>query len=243
MNSHALPSRLNLEEEAIPLQLLPCALPEGIAEREARRIDKLTADAELVQGLMLSRCDGPEWLELREALAAYGFVVCRAWIGDGKIFMESAKKGLRGVFRHPLVQQHAEDLAIDTVISALNYFRDKVLLGGVWKPEGGASLSTFFIGACVYRFRNVFRDWRRQERRFRSRIEGDLALTTDKDPNPAADEIAIARQRLSSVDESPIAEIAAHLLEGCTQEETAKRLGLSEGAVRSRLERFRKKAS
>lgn len=42
------------------------------------------------------------------------------------------------------------------MVLALDYFRERVLRAGRWDAGRGASLGTFFIGQCLYRFANVY---------------------------------------------------------------------------------------
>ena len=66
-------------------------------------------------------------------------------------------------------------LALDTTVDALTFFRDRVLREGRWSFDGGATLTTYFIGACILTFPNVFRLWQRAECRWKR----SLAPSTD----------------------------------------------------------------
>ncbi|GGP55229.1 hypothetical protein GCM10010185_29730 [Saccharothrix coeruleofusca] len=51
-------------------------------------------------------------------------------------------------------------MAEDTVSQAVLDFRDRALVGGGWRPDGGACLKTYFVGRCVLAFPNAYRKWR-----------------------------------------------------------------------------------
>lgn len=134
---------------------------QRVAEIEAR----LAGDTELVTRLMFAGYEGPDWLEVADRLAAYGLRVITSWIIDGTIASKCKEKGWAGPWssrcRHPC---EAQELAADTVADALFKFRDNVLIPGRWRPDRGASLSTFFIGQCLLRWANVFNKWTRETR-------------------------------------------------------------------------------
>jgi DNA-directed RNA polymerase specialized sigma24 family protein len=221
------------------IQPFQCEPPQGIGEREAARVDQLTAEAELIDRIMFAGYAGPDWERLREALAGYGLVVCSAWIGTGQIFTECAKKGIAGLSRDPRLPGDAEDVAADTVIAALTYFREHVLIPRVWNPELGASLKTFFVGACVLHFRNVYRGWRRQQNRFGVFQDADITRAGDARPSSRPDRAAAVALLLHDVKDPLIRQIGVYIAQGYTQGEVADLLNLELDNVRSRLERYR----
>lgn len=221
------------------IQPFECEAPQGIGEREAGRIDQLTAEAELIDRIMFAGYAGPDWERLREALAAYGFVVCRAWIGSGQIFAECAKKRIAGLHRDPRLPGDADDVAQETVVAALLFFRTHVLIPRVWNPERGASLKTFFVGACVLHFRNAYRGWRRQRNRFGVFQDVEVAHVRDDRPSARPDRAAAVALLLHDVKDPLVRQIGAYLAQGYTQGEVAELMNLELDAVRSRLERYR----
>lgn len=54
-----------------------------------------------------------------------------------------------------------------TVALALPRFRQRALIERGWSVEGGASIATYFMGACAYDFPNEFRRYRAGEERYR----------------------------------------------------------------------------
>jgi DNA-directed RNA polymerase specialized sigma24 family protein len=106
------------------------------------------------------RRDGPgsqSWDLLAHELAAYGLSVMRAWIRSGAIFTHVREAGWP-VTRPPasFTVEEIYDIAVDTVVSALRLIHKAVFEGG-WSPDHGASLTTYFSGACVRSFPNVYR--------------------------------------------------------------------------------------
>ncbi|GJO17893.1 putative transcriptional rgulator [Mycobacterium marinum] len=117
--------------------------------------------------LQLHEFTGQPWDRFARELARYGLGVLRAWIRRGTIYGRT--KELTG-YRLGRIEgwpdpQTADDLAADTVVAALEYFRDKVLRTHRWQSSGGASLGTFFISQCLYRFANIYRSALRAERK------------------------------------------------------------------------------
>ena len=156
------------------------------AESLTRRLEdgRLRAD--------LARLDftGARYTRFAEELAAYGIAVCRAWLLTGEMFRQCRRRGFRLGDRPDGWELHeAESLAGETVAQALRSFRDKGLRGGGWREDSGASLKTYFIGACVFAFRNVYRARIRERRRWVAQHTYD---PTDVDGYDTPDEVDVA---------------------------------------------------
>jgi len=132
---------------------------------ERERIQRLQADEDLLLALQLQEFTGRPWDRFSRELARYGLGVLRVWIHRGTIYGKA--KALTGYGLGRIEgwpdPQTVEDLAADTVVAALEYFRDKVLKTHRWQSSGGASLGTFFIGQCLYQFANIYRSALRAE--------------------------------------------------------------------------------
>lgn len=130
-------------------------------ENLARRV----ADQQLLDRLAQEGFAGPAYEIFQAELVAYGFPVLMDWMYTGKIFtLCSAKhRGLAAPdrVRHVLreTREDREELAYETLAKGLCLFRDRSLLGGGWRVAGGATVKTFFIGALLLSFPNVFRKW------------------------------------------------------------------------------------
>lgn len=167
------------------------------------RLDRLGADEELVLRLGLSRFGGRDWQRTAEEFAVYGLAVLRAWIRTREIFGKvqyrtgmSLSQPPEGWLDDPDV---ANELANLTIAIACPAFR-QVLMEHKWRSDGGASLRTFFIGQCLYRLLNVYRDAAGLERRRRANEATGAAAEFDGwiDPStiPAGD-AAVGRLRIA----------------------------------------------
>ncbi len=84
-----------------------------------------------------------------------------AWLRTGAIFAECRRKHRPiGTAPSTWTDDDKHDLATDAVVQAILNFREIALVGGDWTPDGGASLKTYFIGACVLAFPTVYRRWK-----------------------------------------------------------------------------------
>ncbi|GAA1560055.1 hypothetical protein GCM10009827_096480 [Dactylosporangium maewongense] len=61
--------------------------------------------------------------------------------------------------------QDRRALTQDTVAEGLLLFGAEGLVAGDWKPPGGASIKTCFIGSCVLSFADQYRAGRRHKAR------------------------------------------------------------------------------
>ena len=123
---------------------------------------RLETDQSIVTELRAVRFEGTHYDYFATELAKYGFAVIRSWVTSGKIFGMLASRGL-GQKAAPsellLQDEHAEEIAGETVAEALKNFRNYVLIPGRWDPKKKASIRTYFIGQCLLRFGNVYRRW------------------------------------------------------------------------------------
>lgn len=214
---------------------------ESVQEREGReeseRLRRIEQDSGLLMRLGLAGFDGPEWNQFVEALVAYGMAVLVPWIITGRIFRQCERKGCRLQTRD-VGRLDAMELAGETVAFSLVYFREKVLKPREWDPGRGTQLKTFFIGACVLHFPNIYRRWLRQSLEcVRIGLEGhdarnvlDFQLLPDEHV-----ELLLALPEL----EPGIREILQLTVAGFSQCEIAETLGTTEKAVELRLARFR----
>jgi DNA-directed RNA polymerase specialized sigma24 family protein len=212
-------------------------LTEFAGTAASRRLEGLAADGELLDVLLRQGYRGRDWIVFSRALAEYGYQVIFAWCLSGKILIECARKGF-GVARkppRPIDRDDASELAAETVAASLVYFRDRVLVPRIWEPARGASLKTFFVGACVLMFANVYRQWRLENAPLVFK-EGDPDLSSTI---PASAAFACDLHRLLGgvgVRDRDLLKLAAL---GFTQVEMAELLGTTRKAVERRLERLR----
>lgn len=205
---------------------------------ERERLQRLAADEELLLTLQLHQFSGKAWDRFTRELARYGLGVLRAWIRYGTVYGKvRALTGYKlGRIEGWPDAEIVEDLASDTVVAALAYFRDKVLKTNQWQSAGGASLGTYFIGQCLYQFANVYRSALRAEL---DRIEQAVTPVAEL-PEEAFDiirgieETVVARDAVAEALAqltTPRARQALFLQEvGYSQSEIADQLGLAGGA-------------
>lgn len=126
-------------------------------------------DAELVEKLAEKGFQGPAYETFADRLVGYGIDVLHGQCCTGEIFQLAAEKTRRRIFPtgdelHLLATSDVdrEELVLETVAEAERLFRRRALVEGGWTPGGGASLTTYFFGACLLCLPNAFRRWRRR---------------------------------------------------------------------------------
>ncbi|MEV6758219.1 sigma factor-like helix-turn-helix DNA-binding protein [Streptomyces sp. NPDC051214] len=193
---------------------------------------------------------GPRYARFAEELARYGISVLQGFMCTGWVFVLTARLGFP---LHPTEREQAElaanpelrrDLATMTVAQTLPRFRAEALLGGGWKPTG-ASLTSYFTGACLRVFPNEFRRYRTAQRRWDRSWE--LAKAWGEPRNDAANtEAALGAARVQDILRSLEPRPRAVLLltaQGYSQAEIAEILGFSSAkAVEGVLYRLRQRA-
>lgn len=215
-------------------------------------LERRAADQQLRDEMAKSNFTGKLYGRFEHELARYGMSVLRGWMHSGYVFHLTSA---RGFALHPsaaeLEELHRdsdarEDLAIITVAVALTRFRERALVAGGWRYEGGATLSTFFMGACLYVFPNEFRKRRVQRKKWLLQDGHDPAVTApqqDHITNPAVLTLGSMRvhddlQRLDTRTRA----IVELTLDGYTQEEIVELLDeTSIRAVEGVLYRWRTK--
>jgi DNA-directed RNA polymerase specialized sigma24 family protein len=166
------------------------ALPDpsrlGDSDLQAESPARLRADADLRD--LLARVDfsGEAYAVFEEDLVRYGLQVMRDWLCGGYIFAQCDKVGLF-LSRRAISPGDSEDLAQEVVARALPVFRQKALREGGWRPEGGASLKTYFARSLCFQFANV---WKRRLKDKDPAIPGQTldtlqAEAASPDPGPA----------------------------------------------------------
>ena len=125
------------------------------------RIDRLAGDAVLCAAVKHANYVGPDWEFIAGEIARYGIAVFEGWMARGIVTERCRAKGVRGVPSLPEWVRRdralCEDIVAATVETALIRFRDDVLKKDIWDPAKGASLRTFFIRQCMWRYGDAFR--------------------------------------------------------------------------------------
>lgn len=236
-------------EEEDPVQLHAVPVSETILARfdsspEARRLDRLQADQELLLTLALNRYEGTEFEVFADVLARYGIAVLRAWCHTGHIFPRCAEKGLHlNAVRIP--DDDAFELALETVAKAIDSFRRTVLIPAKWDPKRGASLKTFFIGHCLFCFPNLYRSWLAQERCRPHVLDDPEAPLRSPSPHAGPEgryiEAETLAELLDAVEDPTTREIVQLKADGYSNDDIAELCNLSIASVKSRLHRLQRK--
>jgi hypothetical protein len=225
------------------------------ARRAAESLARRLEDQAQVNALRADNFTGPAYELLAGELAAYGYPVILSWLRRGTIWGHCANRGralnptdaereiLEGDFEERL------DLALATVAESLMFFRDRVLRPGRWAFDGGATLTTYFIGACILTFPNIFRRWRAAERKWSLALTAErLALPegrtlADLPGSDPADVVAGRSAAISELQSMPdrVRDAAALVVDGRSYAEAASILGTTERAIEGRLRRYRQR--
>lgn len=213
---------------------------------DAARLDRLLGDRELAERLHAAGYAGRDWDYFAAELIKYGYAVLIAWMRNGIIWSWLAAKGIGGLPAPPPWEWHLEtwtDLAGDTLVIAVPKFRDTVLATGRWNPDGRASLKTFFIGHCLFRFPNPYRSWHTTVTARQREIPDDLAGWRQADPVAPGPEDDLVRREdlargLAALDDRT-REALVLLDQGYDQAEVADRMGTSRKAVEMIVRRHR----
>jgi DNA-directed RNA polymerase specialized sigma24 family protein len=222
------------------------------AEHVARRMALLTADNDVVKELRATGFAGQHYDVFKATLAAYGYAVIEAWIRRRLIYQLTAGRG-RPVRCPDEIREHLardtddrQELAMEIIAEALKLFREHALVQGKWSPTGGASLTTYFVGAGIATFPNVFRAWLREHQLGRQDHYVRLDPTegcSATDPADVVCEIETFEEALKAASSDRIRHaIAAVVVQDVTYAEVAQRLGTTEAAVKMLFQRLRKRA-
>ena len=223
------------------------------AIRKAQQsLDGRLRDKQLIGKLREQDFSGCLYEMFEAELMRYAISVLRAWMYSGYIFGKLAKRGFALNPTEAELRELATDseergkVATMTAVVALAHFRTKALREGGWRAEGGASITTYFMGACLFDFRNEFRRWRVERLRHARAVaqeNAELVLELRRVADPVALALANARVRedLEQLDDHKRRVVALHL-DGYTHAEIAELLDLTSArAVEGILHRWRKK--
>lgn len=213
-------------------------------------MERLLGDLDLLNDVRAAGFRGPKFDELVKALAEYGYQVLGSWIRTGMVFGKLAEKGKA----HYLARYEkrippsfdAFEMTSDVVAEGIVGFRDEVLMPGVWDHRRGASLTTFFIGQCLLRFPKVYIEWLRSSRHNKLCVPPDELNRRQKPSESLYDDpamIAVVRSRFEESRDLVPPQTRAILMlveEGYSHPEIAQLLGISVGAIESRLHRHKK---
>ncbi|NYH42065.1 hypothetical protein HNR22_001792 [Micromonospora jinlongensis] len=200
--------------------------------------------------------DGVAYHELFDDLWTYALPVIKAFLRTNqlrRVLKRFAPE--RGVSMLPedmflLANSEAarDELALDIISRAVKDFRERAIGQGRWKPwVRGASLRTYFIGACAYEFPRAYKTWSKQHM---GQLER-LAVTEEIDFDQVGArltasiaDLAVLRvdlQRMINTAQPMTKLILGMIAAGKTQIQIAAELNLTVKAVEGRLSSFRKR--
>ncbi len=217
------------------------------------------ADASLVAFLRRRNFEGPHYRTFTAELMDYGWRTLSSWTTSGHIFERTARMGRPvppAMMPDTWAYEDRTQVVTDTVIKGSGLFREHGLVREKWTPEGGASLTTYFVGATILAFRPVYMRWHKDHHVGQSELNHRTADTDDilyaqrdipdqraTDPAHAAvthDDITRLRTLLP---DEQLREALGWMALGYTQAEAANRVGLTPKALERRLARARTRIS
>lgn len=218
---------------------------------DKKRLERLAADEEALLELQLSSFSGEPWERFAREMARYGVGVLHSWMIRGVIYNRVktlTKFGLPRPLDSWPDDESAYDLAVDTVIEALTHFQQKVLPSGGWQSSRGASLGTFFIGQCLYRFANRYRSALSKEMARRTNLKipaGELITELSPAAVGGVERTVIARHELNTAlgqisTERAIKALLLHA-QGDTYRQIAEQLNLTDAKQVENLIAYQRK--
>lgn len=236
-----------------------CGLEDSLAEEAADREDpqsraaRRRVDAVIVERLRPEGFQGDRYERLIGRLMEYSLAVLMKWNASGMIFKKSRQAG-RPVPAEKITLawdfEERRDVAIDTALEGAVLFREYGLVRGLWRPDGGASLATYFVGAAILAFRPVYVRWYNAREQMRAALEeaargagpGDLLAGIPDQRATDMHEAALFWDqfaRLRIPDEQTRGGLYWYA-QGFTQREAAMKVGLSPRALEGRIRRLRR---
>ena len=208
-------------------------------------------DQQRLDALAATGFTGPTYHGFSDDLWQHALPILKSKMRSGEIFTMCSDKNVvldptsdeRAVLHSSIEDRDA--LAVDTIAAAIRQFRVTLMEGG-WKPSGGASVETYFIGACVLAFGDVFRKWARTRRRHLAQILQNTEVDTlaaqliskALDPEQAAvtrDTVEIILRK--STPQTRM--ICALIMRDIPFSEIAEQIGITERAVEGKMRRLR----
>lgn len=231
-------------------------LPTGDDSRDGGTTSKdsherRAADEQLLKYLARDGFEGRDYERFQNQLVRYALSVLCAWLHSGHVFHLTARQGIglrpTEAEREDLRRDSdlREELAGLIVARTLPAFRQNALIEGGWTYDGGASVTTYFMGACLVAFPNEFRAYRAGEERHRRAVLRQQTVQLPDLAAPSAEDEALGihhvRDHLKGIRDSRTrTAVAALVLAGYTQLEIQELLDApSVRAIEGILHRWR----
>jgi DNA-directed RNA polymerase specialized sigma24 family protein len=212
----------------------------GDRDGAARRL----ADQRVVQAVLEEGLHGPRHQALEDALIRYAVPVLRKLLADGRIVGRAVRLGRPPGAPGTLAELTAadrEELVRDMVADALPVFTRAVFQDRRWAGAGRASLTTYFVNACILQFAALHRQWLDQRRAVQPAGLQIEAAGAGPAPDPAVtvalrDEVD---RLLAGITDPRLREVLVLRGAGYSAEDAARRAGLTPKAAEGRLARLR----
>jgi hypothetical protein len=221
-------------------------------ENAARRLE----DRALVDELAAAGFTGPVFDVTVNEFAAYGIATLMAWMRTGEIVRQCLARGrpLAGVGRFAAQWSRDDrlEIAIETAARGVRYFVDEVLKPGRWNHRRGTTLRTYFVGACLLQFPNIYELWVNEQKRWAMVELAEPGAEESGEPgrgdrvwsDPTADEV-IRRQQVNEIfagiTDTRTRKAAQMVMLGYEYADAGAEVGLTADAVGGRLYRLRRR--
>ncbi len=210
------------------------------------------ADARLLDRVVANGLRGAEYDAFILELTKYGLAVMTAWTMDGTAFARAWKIGrpVAAAHRPAPGRIHRDDavaIADLTVTLGLQLFDKTVLRQRTWRPEGGASIKTFFIGGCLLKLSNACRMWRADTPACEVPTGDALPVVPVQRPPSDPQDLVIVQEMIDAAigpEPERVKRMLAWTMDGYTHREIAEALGdgTTERGVEGELHRARRRA-
>jgi|HubBroStandDraft_5_1064220.scaffolds.fasta_scaffold44529_2 hypothetical protein len=252
------PGLEDAEVDALEAQIIDEDFTGEHERRQAQNAQRRLQDRVWLDEVTALGFTGPLFEVYWQELAAYGVAVTMAWTRTGRISARCKAMGrplqFSIEFGRGLSRDDRIEIAVETVARALNFFLDQVLKPGKWDHRRGASLKTYFVGACLLQFPNVFAVWASEQKRWHAVNDGtvspdDAEAATARDlsrSDPTCEmvlRLAAAQDVLGTIKDAKLRAAVQMVARGFTFAEAARTLGLGPRVLEGRLYRLRSKTS
>ena len=131
-------------------------------ERERMRAERRRFDQLLVEAVLEEGIGGPRHRALEDQLIRYAVRVLRHLLANGQLVSKATRLGRPPVPADAwldFTDDDRQEFAQDMVATALPGFTRAVFEQRRWTPDRGASLTTYFVNACILQFARLQARW------------------------------------------------------------------------------------
>ncbi len=206
---------------------------------------RLRADQLVVEAILEEGIGGARQQVLEEELIRYAVPVLQVLLADGRLISKATRLG-----RPPgspgawldFTEADREEFALDMVADALPVFRRAVFEDRHWSPEYRASLTTYFVNACIRQFARLHARWLKGRQAVKPvglKFAPDADGPNSPDPANTVVQWDEAGSLLAKMTDAKLLEAVILRAAGYTAADAAREVGLTPKAAERRLARFR----